>query len=127
LIDREASANWKAALQPEIKAWQGRVGLLTDGKFGETGALRMAQQVGVMPVIRYWPASSQKGTEVPKYQQKLRAYADTVRATNPAHATALSNAAAFEVGFSYGSDNPAPIPVSLRQGQADLLAQVLTS
>jgi hypothetical protein len=126
LIDREASAGWKSANQSDVLAWQKRVGLTADGKFGEKGELRMAQEVGILPLIRYWPASTLQGTEVPKYQAALRAYAATVQASNPAHAIALNNSAAFEVGQSYAA-NPAAIPVSLRQGQADLLSQVLKS
>jgi hypothetical protein len=124
LIDREATANWKSANQAEVLAWQKRVGLTADGKFGEKGELRMAQEVGVLPLIRYWPANTLQGTEVPKYATQLRAYAASIQAANPAHAAALSNAAAFEVGQSYAA-NPAPIPISLRQGQADLLSQIL--
>ena len=111
----------------DVKAWQKRVGtLVVDGEFGEKSELRMAQEVGILPLIRYWPASSQKATEVPKYQAALRAYAASVQASNPAHAIALNNSAAFEVGYGYTA-NPAAIPVSLRQGQADLLSQILKS
>jgi hypothetical protein len=128
LIDREASAGWKSANQAEIKAWQARLGVAAvgtaDGKFGEKSKLGMAKEVGVLPLIRYWPASSQKGTEVPKFQTQLRSYAASIAAGNPAHAIALNNSAAFDVGQGFAS-NPAAIPISLRQGQADLLSQIL--
>jgi hypothetical protein len=128
LIDREASAGWKSANQAEIKAWQGRLGVAAvgkaDGLFGEKSALGMAKEVGVLPLIRYWPASIQKGTEVPKHQKALRTYAATVATSNPAHAIALNNSAAFDVGQGFAT-NPPAIPVSARQGQADLLSQIL--
>lgn len=126
MIDREASAGWKSALQTEINAWEARVGLPTGGKFGEGDAKRMAQEVGVLPLVRYWPKNTLAKTEVPKYRAALEAIAASVRATNPAHAAALTSSAAFETGRTYGTDNPAPVDPSLRQIQANALQMKLT-
>jgi hypothetical protein len=126
MIDREQMSGWKSALQPDIMSWQRRVGLTGDGKFGPGSALRMAQEVGILPVVRYWPASSQKNVAVPQYQSQLRALADSVQSANPAHAEALRLSAAFEQGQTYGTDNPPIVPLSARTWQADQLQVKLT-
>jgi len=124
LIDRESSSGWKSANTTEVAAWQKRVGLTADGKFGEKSALRMAQEVGVLPLVRYFPANTAKETEVPKYQSAVNAYAATVAPSNPAHAVALRSSAAYDVGYGFAA-SPSAIPVSMRSGQADLIAQAL--
>ena len=127
MIDREASSGWKSALTAEINAWEARVGVGTGGKFGEGDAKRMAQEVGVLPLVRYWPKNTLANTEVPKYRAAIEAIAQSVQASNPAHAAALRSSAAFETGRTYGTDNPAAVDPSLRQIQANALQMTLTS
>ena len=126
LIDRESTPNWKAALKPQIKAWQAIVGLKPDGEFGEAGALRMSQDVGILPLVRYWPAETQEANEVPSYQQQLNQIASSVEQTNSMHAIALRLSAGFENGSGY-ERNPKPVDPALRQQQSAALTQAVAS
>ena len=124
LIDREAQPNWKSALKPQIKAWQAIVGLEPDGEFGEACAFRMSQDVGILPLVRYWPGGSQEATQVPSYQNQLQQIAGGFDASNPSHAVALRLSAGFEGGEGYDK-NPAPIDPGLRQQQSAALTQAV--
>lgn len=126
LIDREAQPNWKAAMKPQIKAWQAIVGLKPDSEFGPGSALRMGQDVGILPLVRYWPRNTQEATEVPNYQASLEQLASSVEGVNPIHAIALRASAGFENGSGYDS-NPTPIDPALRQQQSAALTQAVAS
>jgi len=126
LIDREAQPNWKAALKPQIKSWQAIVGLKPDGEFGEASAFRMSQDVGILPLVRYWPAGSQESAEVPAYQKQLQDIAAGFDASNPHQAIAIRASAGFENGSGYDG-NPSPIDPSLRQQQSAALTAAVAS
>jgi len=126
LIDRESTPNWKAALKPQIRAWQSIVGLKPDGEFGVAGALRMSQDVGILPLVRYWPAETQEADQVPLYQQQINQIASSVEQANSMHAIALRLSAGFENGSGY-ERNPKPVDPSLRQQQSAALTQAVAS
>jgi hypothetical protein len=126
LIDREATPHWKGALKPQIKSWQAIVGLKPDGEFGEASAIRMSQDVGILPLVRYWPFGSVESQEVPSYQSQLNQIASGFDSSNPTHAIALRASAGFENGAGYDK-NPPPIDSSLRQQQSAALSQAVAS
>ncbi len=104
MLDAERKNGWKTALASDIKAWQARVGLTADGKFGPGSAKKMAEEVGALPLVRYWPASAQKNTAVPAYKNDLTAIQE--RLTNQgliAHSGVLGLAAEREKGQAFGT------------------------
>lgn len=54
LLARETAPDWKGDFGPEVALWQKQVGLKNDGKFGPKALERMAAEVGVLPLVRYW-------------------------------------------------------------------------
>ncbi|MFA5739387.1 MAG: hypothetical protein WC902_11435, partial [Bacteroidales bacterium] len=85
LLAREGSSGWKEALQSEVKAWQSRVGLTADGKFGPGSAERMAREVGVLPLVRFWPLGEwRREVAVDNYRARIERVAQSVEAENSA-------------------------------------------
>jgi hypothetical protein len=125
MINAEASPGWKTALQGEISLWQGKKKLTVDGKFGPKSALAMAEDVGVLPLIRYFPtASASREAAVKSYRDQINAMASSVEASNPMHAAALRSSAVYEQGQGWAQKPPA-IPIANRIAQANLLANAL--
>jgi hypothetical protein len=62
LLDAEHQSNWKTLHQAEVAAWQQTHGLKADGKFGPKSALVLAMDVGVAPIVRYWPSGTWPGS-----------------------------------------------------------------
>lgn len=54
LLTRETLPGWKTDLQDDVREWQAAVGLTPDGRFGVESALRMAEDVGVLPLVRFF-------------------------------------------------------------------------
>lgn len=55
MLAREELPDWKSDLQTEVEEWQSSVELNPDGKFGIKSAVRMAAEVGILPLVRYFP------------------------------------------------------------------------
>lgn len=71
LLAQEAKPNWKTR-DPVVKVWQESRGLTADGEFGTKTALRLADEIGVIPLIRFWPKGSYpEGSWVRDYQAEL--------------------------------------------------------
>lgn len=125
MINAEAASGWKTALQPEIMLWQGKKGLKVDGKFGPGSALVMASEVGVLPLIRYFPTGSPtKDAAVKSYRDQVNAMAAGVDSSNPMHAVALRSSAVYEQGQGW-VQKPAAIPAANRLAQATALESAL--
>ncbi len=54
LLARETAPGWKKDLMPEVKLWQSQVGLKPDGQFGMKSLERMAEEVAILPIVRFW-------------------------------------------------------------------------
>jgi hypothetical protein len=110
LIEVESQSGWKTALQSNVQVWQSKMGLTTDGKFGPKSALKMADEVGVLPLIRYWSATGgTKDKQVGAYRASLLSKAKVLRAIplTQAHAIALEQSATRETGQGYSANPPA--------------------
>lgn len=71
LLSQEAGPNWKTR-DPVVKAWQASRGLVADGEYGVKSALRTADEIGVIPLIRFWPKGSYpEGKWITDYQAAL--------------------------------------------------------
>lgn len=115
LLAREQATGWKSAHQDEVRAWQSRFpDLLTDGKFGPKSALKMAEEVGVLPLVRYWTGWD-KSAEVNKYRDALRALAARLDMDpdKRAHAAALRESAAREKGQGWPTKPAAIDPAEI--------------
>lgn len=127
MIAIEPSANWKTAFADEIRTWQSRKKLTVDGKFGRESQLAMGQEVGILPVIRYWPKTlgkEQLPAALEKQRQALHALAKTFAASNPAHAKALDLSASYEAGQGFPV-KPAGLDPQGRVWQANQLKAAL--
>lgn len=127
MIERESRSGWKTALQPQIKAWQAAVGIDADGKFGIGAAEKMAEEVGILPRVRYFPRDTytkQQGLD--RYAERIGAVERRIkREGKTAHAAALRTSIAREGAESWGTDNPPAIPAGDRQEQLSQLAEML--
>jgi hypothetical protein len=123
LIDAESSTGWKTALKPEITRWQKQVGLVADGLFGPKSVLKMALEVGILPLIRYFPRNSTLSVELKKYRDALYTMAANADNKNPAHGAALRSSATYETGQAFGT--PKAIPLAARAAQAANLAATI--
>jgi hypothetical protein len=127
LISAEGLQGWKSVSTEDVKQWQRTVGLKVDGKFGPASALRMAQDVGVLPVIRYWPGGTTAANLPAKlnaYKNSLNGIAGTIQATNPAHAAALHSSSDYEQGQGLAA-HPGPLNNAARVAQAAQLQSTL--
>jgi hypothetical protein len=122
MISVEESTGWKTALSQPIKDWQGRMGLTNDAKFGPKSALQMALEVGVLPLIRYWPKSQTLKAALTSYRDDLYTTAANLdQAGQPEHAAALRVSAEHETGQGYPAA-PTAVPASTRIAQATKVA-----
>lgn len=99
LLKREASRGWNAA-DPTVQAWQKKRGLKTDGLFGPKTALAVAEEFGTVPIIRVWPAGSQKAKALQDYRAALVELANST--TDATHAQQLRGSAQREQAQGFG-------------------------
>jgi|WetSurMetagenome_2_1015567.scaffolds.fasta_scaffold04592_4 hypothetical protein len=114
----EESTGWKY-VSDALKDWQRRTGRKVDGKFGTGDALRMAQEVGNVPLIRYWSLNGKPlATLLPAYREQLRVLAASLKASAPQHAAALLLSAVNETGQGWpkSSVKAAPPVVPMTEG-----------
>jgi len=125
MINAESSKGWKTALSTPIKAWQSKMKLTADGKFGPKSALLMANEVGILPLIRYYASTGgSQAQQLAAYRTALGALASQVYSSNPAHSIALRSSQNYEQGQGY-STSPAAVPATARVAQAAALTAAL--
>jgi len=127
MISAETKSNWKTSLKPEITSWQRRASLTADGLFGPKSALRMGEEVGILPRVRYWSKTGgTKQQQLDRYRADLNALADRLEADPKmrAHANALRISASAETGQGYPATTTAN-PAATKQ--ADAAAGVASS
>jgi hypothetical protein len=125
MINAESAPGWKTALMADIKVWQSKLGLTQDGKFGPKSAAKLAEEVGVLPLVRYFPAtSSSKAAALKAYRDQIYTMAANADNHNPAQAAALRSSAAYDAAQGWAT-NPPAIPATARAAQGAALAAVL--
>jgi hypothetical protein len=72
LLDAERVSGWKTAHAEQVRSWQAGQGLTADARFGPASALLLASQVGVAPIVRYWPKAAW-GVGSPPYVEYIAA------------------------------------------------------
>ena len=111
MLSRENLPGWKSDMQDEIGEWQSAAGLVSDGKFGIKSVARMAQEAGILPLVRYWPANTQLLSGLKTYRATVGQTLANVKRNLPdsaAQVLGLEMSIARENGQSYGKENPAP-------------------
>lgn len=114
MLARETLPDWKNDLKAEIEAWQAKVKILKpDGMFGVKSAARMAEEVGFLPMIRFWPKGVKSKVQGEKmYDDALRVVIDTkLKKELPdskAQIEALHASMDREIAVSFGNTNPPP-------------------
>lgn len=132
MIEEQSRPNWKY-ISAAVKAWQTKVGLTSDGKFGPGSALRMAQEVGILPWVRYWPlgGSGTKAGNVADFRNRLKAYAYSIAPKSDAYRTlaaSLMVAADRETGQGWPTTTATPAPAqTLSTEQLEAAIRVLES
>ena len=104
LADEASGKGWKR-LYPEVAEWQRSRGLKVDKRFGMVTALRVAQELGTLPLVRYWPKGSQQAKVVNEYRDALEALA--AGAPEPRKAQLLA-ASAREQGQAFAANPGRP-------------------
>lgn len=99
LLRIEGQAGWKKQ-EPRVAAWQASRDLTPDGLFGPKTALAVAEEIGTVPLVRYWPRGSQPSTAVPEYKRELAIIA--ARKPEP-HKSQLIKSAEREEGQGFGT------------------------
>ncbi len=107
LLGKEARVDWKAK-EPVVTAWQRKRGLTADGMFGPGSALALAQETGLLPIVRFWPRAAVQSRAVPDYQRAVVEVAATAEQPRRAH---LMAAAEREQGQGFGTP---PKPITTR-------------
>jgi hypothetical protein len=106
LLDAEARPGWNR-IEPSVSAWQkARPPLTVDGKLGPKSALLVAQEIGTIPLIRFWPKGSQKSTALNDYRAALIGLANNT--TDPIRAQQLRISAQREQAQAFSNAGPLP-------------------
>ncbi len=107
MLNNESNGTqWRAMASPGLAAWQTARGLVGDGQFGPKSGLKMAQEIGAIPIIRGWPRGSVRGgPQMADYKASLMQIAQT---KTGAHRDLLERSAAREDGQGFGTP-PQPI------------------
>lgn len=115
MLADEASANWKKKYAA-LKTWQSARSLVADGMYGVKSATRMAQEIGTLPIIRYWPKGSTRETALEPYRTTILSIA--AQAPEPRKAQ-LTMSANREQGQSFTAPNsPIKTLVTLKAAAA---------
>lgn len=70
MLADEAGSNWRKKY-PALAAWQAARGLVADQMYGVKSAQRMAQEIGTLPIIRYWPKGTTRETALEPYRNAI--------------------------------------------------------
>jgi len=101
MLAQEKSNKWRKMPEPTLVTWQKNRKLTADGKFGTKSALTMADETGMIPIIRAWPSGSYpEGRWLGDYRAALRAKAAS--APEPRKSQLLA-AAEREKGQGWGT------------------------
>jgi len=100
------NTTWRSTPIPGLAAWQSSRGLVGDSQFGPKSGLKMADEIGAIPIIRAWPRGSNiNGPEMQNYKASLMQIAQTKTGK---HRELLEQSAARENGQGFGTP-PKPI------------------
>jgi peptidoglycan hydrolase-like protein with peptidoglycan-binding domain len=112
LLAAERAPGWKRK-ESAVQAWQRARGLTQDGKFGPGSGLKLALELGTIPIIRFWPnsAGARPDLALADYRGALELIA---QAATPERALLLRASAERETGQSFGAPqgNNGKLPIT---------------
>jgi|WetSurMetagenome_2_1015567.scaffolds.fasta_scaffold01038_21 hypothetical protein len=128
LIAEEQSASWRSE-SAAVAAWETKMGLGNSGKFGVDDAQQMANEVAVLPIIRFWAkGGATLKQQLFDYRQFLYLFADSYRLEGkPEHAASLIASAEREQGQGWPSDPRSKQPIPFDFPNADGLEKIMDS
>ncbi|HXJ69888.1 MAG TPA: hypothetical protein VNM39_13340 [Verrucomicrobiae bacterium] len=101
MLAQEQNPHWRIIPYAPLRAWQKARGLVADGDYGTGTALKMAEEIGTLPIIRGWPkGSTPHDGKLDNYRASLQQIANA--APEP-RASQLRAAAVREAGQGYGT------------------------
>lgn len=113
MLARENLPGWKSDLRADVKEWQEAVGLKGDEKFGPESLARMAEEVGLLPLVRYYPGTVYTAAQAAKLAREkvegVIARLQEFRPMSDPHIAALRASQEREKGQSMGTSNPSPV------------------
>ena len=112
MLAAEAASGWNVK-DPQVQAWQSTrpAAGVADGEFGVNSALAMANEIGTLPLIRFWPKGSTKSAALQNYRAAL--YQLASKASDPSYAAQLQASAAREDARAYSTKGAlSAIPLS---------------
>jgi hypothetical protein len=127
LLAEQNNPGWKY-VSPAVKAWQSKVGMKADGKFGPGAALRMAQETVVLPWVRYWSLGVGDGSKkaaINDFRSRLKLYAESIVRTKPEAAANLVVAADRESGQGWPTSPAAAAGQSASAAELNAAAVLL--
>jgi len=100
MLAQEKLPRWKKR-EAAVRAWQVSRGMVDDGMFGPKSGLVVANEVGTVPIVRFWPRAA--GANPRAALDDYRAALETIaRNKSGVHAQQLRKAAARERGQGFG-------------------------
>jgi hypothetical protein len=128
LLAEEMTPDWRSE-SSAVAAWESRMDLGSSGKFGVNDAQRMANEVAVLPIIRYWATGGRTlKQQLKDYRDFLYMFADSYRIEGkPEHAAALIASAEREQGQGWPSDPRSKQAIPFDFPNADGLDVIETS
>jgi hypothetical protein len=111
MLARETMPGWKDdRMGGDIAEWQRNVGLVSDSLYGIKSAARMAEEVGVLPLVRFWSKGlTSKKTAEKAYDVEITRVINQLKKDLPdsrAQIDALIASMSREVAVSFGNANP---------------------
>jgi hypothetical protein len=110
LLVQEHTPNWKQK-SAKVAAWQRMRGLTVDERFGPGSARVLAQETGLIPIVRFWPkaAGANPKRAIDAYKADLLTMAQTAESPRREH---LLRAIDREQGQGFGTP-PKPITTTI--------------
>lgn len=108
MLGRENTTDWKRK-EPLLGVWQKSRGLVADKKFGPGSAAKLAEETGLLPIVRFWPRGAiREAGAVEDYQGVLLAMAASAEEPRAAQLVAAANRESGQ-GFGRHPDTISPV------------------
>jgi hypothetical protein len=128
LLAEEQTPDWRTE-SAAVAAWESKMDLGSSGKFGVDDAQQMANEVAVLPIIRFWSkGGATLKQQLSEYRKFLYLFADSYRLEGkPEHAAALIASAEREQGQGWPSDPRSKKAIPFDFPNADGLEKIMGS
>lgn len=113
MLAREMAPGWKSDLKDLVAEWQRKRGLKDDGEFGVLSVEKMAEEVGILPLVRAWTLGKHWDTWSAKqdYDARIKGVMKRLESELPdsrSHIFALGESIKREQAQALKKDTPQP-------------------